>query len=172
MRHRARKPVPTSPLHALVAAVPLEALRQLVLTLLLQSGPAPAVSAPAIAEPAPRIHRGWPRGVPRGPRKPAAGGRSRAQLDKINARRKAARAAARVAKQPNGGGNGSTAGIEPTAAQVWQHAEKLQPKAPWRAIVREFGINEALAQDAHRTQKLPPGVGPEAAARFLEMAAD
>jgi hypothetical protein len=48
---------------------------------------------------------------------------------------------------------------------------KLQPKAPWRAIVREFGIDEAVAQDAHRTHKLPPGITGDAVTRFLELPA-
>jgi hypothetical protein len=61
---------------------------------------------------------------------------------------------------------------ETTPAQtLWQHAEKLQPKAPWRAIVREFGINEAVAQDAHRNYKLPPGITGDAVSRFLELPA-
>jgi hypothetical protein len=54
-----------------------------------------------------------------------------------------------------------------SAKTLWQHAEKLQPKAPWRAVVREFGINEAVALDAHRIHKLPPGIAADAVARFL-----
>jgi hypothetical protein len=37
--------------------------------------------------------------------------------------------------------------------------------------VREFGINEAVAQDAHRTHKLPPGITGDAVTRFLELPA-
>jgi hypothetical protein len=57
------------------------------------------------------------------------------------------------------------------AKTLWQHAEKPQAQAPWRAIVREFGINEAVAQDAHRTHKLPPGITGDAVTRFLELPA-
>jgi hypothetical protein len=53
--------------------------------------------------------------------------------------------------------------------ELWQHAAKLHPKATWRAIVREFGINEAMAQDACRSSVLPPGIGPDAVTRFLEL---
>jgi hypothetical protein len=69
------------------------------------------------------------------------------------------RAAARAARQakPNGSSGRDSPEITP-AQTLWQHAEKLQPKAPWRAIVREFGINEAVALDAHRTHKLPSSV--------------
>jgi hypothetical protein len=145
-------PVPA--LRALLAAIPDDRLREVTLEILVAilAAPPEAIAVPPVLA---RIHRGVPR------KAATATKRSRAQLDKINARRKAARAAAK--------GNGSGNGAAITPAAVWSHAEKFQPKAPWRAIVREFGINEALAQDAHRNHTLPPGFGPEAAARFMEM---
>ena len=77
-------------------------------------------------------------------------------------------AAARAARQAKPNGSNRRNSREITSAQtLWQHAEKLQPKAPWLAIVREFGINEAVAQDAHRTHKLPPGITGDAVSRFL-----
>jgi hypothetical protein len=85
--------------------------------------------------------------------------------------RAAAARAARQAKPNNGGSNGSATAETAAAKTLWQHAEKLQPKAPWRAIVREFGINEAVAQDAHRTHKLPPGITGDAVSRFLDLPA-
>jgi hypothetical protein len=165
----------TAVLQILVAALPDAALRPLLVELVLGGAmaAAPLASATETKTPAPaRIRRGWPRGVPRGPRKQAAVKRTRAQLDQLNAKRKAARAAAKATVAKPNGGNGSSPAAEPTPAQtLWQHAEKLQPKAPWRAIVREFGINEAVAQDAHRTHKLPPGITGDAVTRFLELPA-
>jgi hypothetical protein len=80
-------------------------------------------------------------------------------------------AAAKAKAKGGNGGNGSSSTEAASAKTLWQHAEKLQPKAPWRAIVREFGINEAVAQDAHRTRKLPPGITGDAVSRFLELPA-
>ena len=87
-------------------------------------------------------------------------------------KKRAACAAARTARQakPNGSDGGNGAEITP-AQTLWQHAGKLQPKAPWRAIVREFGINEAVAQDAYRVHNLPPGITGDAVTRFLELPA-
>jgi hypothetical protein len=69
------------------------------------------------------------------------------------------------------GGNGA-AGTE--AEKLWRHAESLAPGKPWRAIVREFGINEAVAVDCWRNKTVPPGIvhgAIGAIARFLELPA-
>jgi hypothetical protein len=58
-----------------------------------------------------------------------------------------------------------------SAKTLWQHAEKLQPKTPWRAVARELGINDAVALDAHRIHKLPPGITGDALTRFLAVPA-
>jgi hypothetical protein len=50
---------------------------------------------------------------------------------------------------------------------LWEHAAKLEPKAPWRAIVRELGVAEAAAQAAQRDGILP--CTPRAAARFMTL---
>ena len=50
---------------------------------------------------------------------------------------------------------------------LWAHAAKLEPKEPWRAIVRELGIAEAAAQAAQRDGILP--CTPRAAARFMTL---
>jgi hypothetical protein len=79
---------------------------------------------------------------------------------------KAKRAAAKAKTGSNGNGN-----AEITAAQaLWQHAEQLAPKTPWRAIAREFGTNEAQAQNCYRNRTLPPGMTASAVERFLELA--
>jgi hypothetical protein len=125
---------------------------------------------------------GWPlgkkRGRPRGPRKStlaaaATDEKLAQQRQRDAALKREKRAAARAAATAKGGngGNGSSSTEAASAKTLWQHAEKLQPKAPWRAIVREFGINEAVAQDAHRTHKLPPGITADAVSRFLELPA-
>ena len=68
-------------------------------------------------------------------------------------------------------GKAASGRAEPTAAAVWERAAALEPKAPWRAL-REFGVHDAVALDAYRIRALPPGFGPDAAARFLAQAAD
>jgi hypothetical protein len=154
-------------------------LREFTLEILLASLTAPprVTKPPAIVAKRPG---GWPRGRPRGhksgPRSPAVVATMKlAQQRRRDAEKKRAkRAAARAAAKANGGnGSSSTeAAATKSATKLWQHAEKLQPKAPWRAIVREFGVNEAVAQDAHRTHKLPPGITGDAVSRFLELPAD
>jgi hypothetical protein len=232
-RNPMRQPAATSPLHTLIAAVPVEALRSLVLELLLDG--AAETSAPSqkrdghhAAAPFDQRsgrsgrRRGWPKGKPRGgpglpPRARAAAaiaahpektnraiadeigvsvqtvmraragfaakapgrpGRSpkkvAAKVDpKLAARRqreaarlRAKRAAAREAKV----GNGAEKAAEVTPAQaLWQHAETLAPKTPWRAVAREFGTNEAQALNCYRAGTLPPGMTPAAIERFLEL---
>jgi hypothetical protein len=68
-------------------------------------------------------------------------------------------------------GNGATAnGVGAVSATaLWKHAAKLEPKAPWRAVVRELGVNEGAAQAAHRNGTLPSNISPVAATRFLAL---
>jgi hypothetical protein len=67
--------------------------------------------------------------------------------------------------------NGNGTGPEPaiTPQTFWQHAEKLEPTAPWRAVVREFDVKQAVAQQAYRSLSLPPHVGPMAVTKFLNL---
>jgi hypothetical protein len=167
---------PTPALRSVIAAIPDDRLREFVLEVLLAGLTAAPASvrakAPATLTPqAGTRPRGWPRGRPRGPRKPAdKAARLVAQRRRDAEKKRAARAAARAARQAKPNGSKGRGSPEITPAQtMWQHAEKLQPKAPWRVIVREFGINEAVAQDAHRTHKLPPGITGDAVSRFLEL---
>jgi hypothetical protein len=174
MRQPATSIDPAPALRSLIAAMPDDRLREFTLGILLDGLTAKALPTPAPEPPAKRS-RGRPRarspGRKQGPRSPAVVANMRlAQQRRRDAEKKrAARAAARAARQakPNGSATAETA----AAKTLWQHAEKLQPKAPWRAIVREFGINEAVAQDAHRTHKLPPGITGDAVSRFLELPA-
>ena len=46
-------------------------------------------------------------------------------------------------------GNGTGSG-QVSAKALWKQAAKLEPKAPWRAVVRELGVPEGAAQNAHR----------------------
>jgi hypothetical protein len=55
------------------------------------------------------------------------------------------------------------------AAKLWRHAAALDPVSPWRPIVREFGINSAVAVDLYRSGSLPP-IAPAAATRFCAIA--
>jgi hypothetical protein len=124
---------------------------------------------PAIATPAPAGKR--PRGRKRGPRKPAdRAARLVAQRRRNAEKKREQRGAARAARQAKP--NGTTSTETASAKALRQHAEKLQRNAPWRAIVREFGINEAVAQDAHRrNHTLPPGITGDAVSRFPELPA-
>jgi hypothetical protein len=164
----------------LIAALPDEHLREFVLEVLLASLTAPpqVTKPPAIvAKRPPGWRLGKKRGRPRGPRKStlaaaAADEKLAQQRQRDAALKREKRAAARTARQAKPNGSNRRNSPEITSAQtLWQHAEKLQPKAPWRAIVREFGINEAVAQDAYRTRKLPPGITGDAVSRFLELPA-
>jgi hypothetical protein len=198
MRQRAAKSAATSPLHTLIAVVPAEALRPLVLALVLNGSGAgtPQAEPPAGA---PRRRPGWPKGKPRGPRKaaiakadvdaaslvdamahnaPAAASPKLAARHRHNASRRAKRAAARQGKggcngngnngKPGNGGSAANAGT-PSAQALWKHAEALQPKTPWRAVAHALGINEALTLDCYRSHSVPPGILGSAIERFLAL---
>jgi hypothetical protein len=188
MRQPAVDPAPA--LRSLIGAIPDDRLRELVLEMLLASLTAKAPiahaegrkrpDAPPIAAAAPAKQRGWPLGKPRGPRKATekatktkvdeAEAKLAQQRQRDAAKKREKRAAARAVRQakPNSS-NGTEAAVTKSAAKLWQHAERLEPKAPWRAIVREFGINEALAQDAYRAHTLPLGLTGNAVTHFLEL---
>jgi len=63
--------------------------------------------------------------------------------------------------------NGRNGRVSPEA--LWQHAAKLEPKAPWRAIVRELGVSEGNAQRAERDGIVPANVSTRATERFLAL---
>jgi hypothetical protein len=98
-----------------------------------------------------------------------------ARRQRYAAKRKAKRRAARVvaagggeAAAANGQGGG---GVEVSAQSLWRHAEKIEPQAPWRAVVRELGVKDIHAQAAYRKLSLPPQVGPMAVEKFLALPA-
>jgi hypothetical protein len=152
-----------STIRALIATVPEQTLRELIAELvaaLLRCVAASPGSPEVAASPSNgRRRRHW----------------SRARRAAENTRRRERRRAAprRRSRKPrvDASGNGS----EPTAngrfavspAALWEHAAKLEPKAPWRAIVRELGVAEAAAQAAQRDGILP--CTPRAAARFMTL---
>jgi hypothetical protein len=82
------------------------------------------------------------------------------------ANRRAARAAAKAA-MPASNGNGQDRPV--TAADLWRHAERIEPQAPWKAVAREFGVKDIHAQHAYRNQSLPPHVGAMAITKFLTL---
>jgi hypothetical protein len=101
---------------------------------------------------------------------------------KRNAVRKAARAAKKAESESSrsqpanaapvgastpAGGNG-TAGASGGKA-FWKRAQLISPGRPWVAAARELGVNTAVAQDAFRSNKLPPNLNPGATARFLTL---
>jgi hypothetical protein len=185
------------PLQILVDAIPDAALRPLLLELLQNGATSAALSAsadghklPEAAEttmpasttlaPAKRGGRGWPRGKPR---KTTAVGESEAERTARLARHAAAqrvrdtekrrhkRAAAQLGLST--GGNGVSSRTEPAetalAAKLWARAAEVQPTAPWKAIVEEFGTNAAVAMNACRSRTMPPNVVAAAVTRFLEV---
>jgi hypothetical protein len=82
------------------------------------------------------------------------------------ANRKARRHAARAAKAAKiSAGNGEDIAVTP--AMLWQHAERIEPTAPWKAVARELGVKDIHAQAAYRNQSLPPHVGAMAITKFL-----
>jgi hypothetical protein len=89
-------------------------------------------------------------------------------------RLRAKRAAAEQAKAGNGSteasGTKSPASATPTQA-FWQHAEMLQPTAPYKAVANEFGLNPAQTKDCYRKAVLPPGLPGAAIERFLQVQA-
>jgi hypothetical protein len=61
--------------------------------------------------------------------------------------------------------NGATV----SAGALWEHARKLEPRQPWRAVARELGVSDGAAQLAHRNLAMPANISPAAAARFLTL---
>jgi hypothetical protein len=107
---------------------------------------------------------------------------NRRSLDALNAKRREQRRLAREAREASGvapkrrGRKPKNNGPAPhgndttiSAEALWEHARKLEPRQPWRAVVRELGVRDGAAQFAHRNQAMPPNVSPAAAARFLTL---
>jgi hypothetical protein len=183
MRH---PPAAPSALQVLINALSLDALRTALIAVLNGAAdharqvagddeldtshvphPGAAAAPPGPAQDATKKRGGWPRGVPRSTRTPAeAAATLAARRAKYAATARAKRAAARHAKvgktgKPNGG-NGASA--EPTLAErLWQHAEKLEPARPYRAVTQKLGVHSAQAVDHFRRRTVPPGPQPTAA---------
>ena len=180
-------------LRTLVAALPDEALRPLILALLAGT---PIVPATPIAESARRRDRapvrrvrttkprrgGWPKGKPRKTIAAVAADVEAKRLRRneqarLWARRKRAQVKEAATKTEHGNGQAGTrsgngsAKPEITAARFWEHAKTLHGKRPWVAVARELGTNEAQALDAYRAGSLPPGMTANAIERFLELPA-
>jgi hypothetical protein len=164
----------------LIAALPDACLRDLCLQLALSLATPPPATATSPVEPSVRRRRGRPRGTATNDRRRGTGAPAKAADSKLaerraryaaarKAKRRAAKAAAKAPLPTTGNGNGENAPI--TAQAFWQRCEQIEPKAPWHIPVREFGIREAVAQQAFRARTLPPRIGPMALNRFLEMQA-
>lgn len=174
-------PAAADTIRALIAAVPDNRLREIFLELALT-----ALAVPAAEEPKParngRRRRARGKGWRRGKGKHRIDRRRRAYLDTLNAKRREQRRLAREAPGPAGDapkrrgrkpkGNGAEAhgnGSTVSAAALWEHARKLEPRQPWRAVARELGISDGAAQLAHRNLAMPADISPVAAARFLTL---
>jgi hypothetical protein len=82
----------------------------------------------------------------------------------------AARLAISAARPAAAKPNVDSAAEAALAAKLWQHAAELNPTAPWKPIVAEFGLNAALALNHCRSGTMPP-LAPAAASRFIEASA-
>ncbi len=191
--------LPTSPatLRAVVDALSDTRLAALVVALA-RTGDAAVTPGEAPAEPATRRRYARHTDKPRRSRPPAAraGRRGRPRQDHPDAaavseakriarraravvyqraKRAAAKAAMAAAEHGNGNGatNGQSVALRPatTPAELWADAARISPKTPWRAVAREFGVNEARTLDAYRNRSLPPGITSIAIERFLELPA-
>jgi hypothetical protein len=165
---------------ALIAAIPDDRLRELFLELALAALAVPAVVEKQVPRNDRRRSRG--KGWRHGKGKHKIDRRRRAYLDAFNAKRREQRRLAREAREAAGdapkrrgrkpksngaatNGNGATI----SAAALWEHARKLEPRQPWRAVSRELGVSEGAAQAALRNLAVPEDVSPAAAARFLTL---
>ena len=152
-----------STIRALIATIDEQRLRALIVELIITALRCMAASpaSPEVAAPPSngRRRRHWSRA------RRAAENTKRREKRRATPRRRSRR------PKVDASGNGS----EPTAngrfavspAALWEHAAKLEPKAPWRAIVRELGVTESAAQAAQRDGILP--CTPRAAARFMTL---
>jgi hypothetical protein len=173
----------TTIVRTLIAALPDACLRDFCIQLALSLATSPPATATSSVEPSARRKGGWPRGRPR---RSATNGRRRgtgapakaAELAERRARyaaarkakRRAAKAQAAAKAPPPTAGNGSSGAKGPVTAQAfWQRCEQIEPAAPWHIPVREFGVRDAVAQQAFRARTIPPRIGPMALSRFLEL---
>jgi hypothetical protein len=171
----------------LIAAIPDNRLRELFLELALAALAVPAVEEPRPAARNGRRRRSRGKGWRHGKGKHRVNRHSRASLDALNAKRRERRRSATLAhvaagdapkrrgRKPKGnsaearpragGDNGATV----SAAALWEHARKVEPRQPWRAVARELGVSDGVAQLAHRNLAMPANISPAAAARFLTL---
>jgi hypothetical protein len=138
----------------LIAALPDACLRDLCVRLALNHLTlTPPATSPV--EPEVRRKRGRPRGRPRrtatngrrrGTEAPAKAADSKlvARRQRYAAKRAAARREAKAAAKA--GSNGEDVPVTP--AMLWQHAERVEPQAPWKAVARELGVKDVHAQAA------------------------
>jgi hypothetical protein len=168
---------------ALIAAIPDDRLRELFLELALAALAVPAVVEKQVPRNG-RRRRGSGKGWRHGKGKHKIDRRRRAYLDALNAKRREKREAATLAREAAGAvrkkpgpkpkpkSNGAQVhgnGVTVAAAALWEHARKLEPRQPWRAVARELGVSDGAAQLAHRNLAMPANISPAAAARFLTL---
>jgi hypothetical protein len=176
------QPAAADTIRTLIAAVPDDRLREIFLELALAALAVPAVAEPKGAPRNGRRRRGRGKGWRHGKGKHKIDHPRRAYLDTLNAKRREKRQLAREAREAAGQaprrrgrkpkGNGAEAqgnGATISAAALWEHARKLEPRQPWRAVARELGVSDGAAQLAHRNLAMPANISPAAAARFLTL---
>ena len=129
------------PLRRLIDAVPRATLAEIIFEML--------AAEPAKRRPGRPRKPSRPRGRPRKP--PAGNGADPGE--------------APAAPRPSTRAERRAKAAEPAAKALWEKAAALSD-APWKLVAKRLGINPAVAVDAYRNHRLPPGVSAEAAAAF------
>ena len=163
---------PTHALRTLIAALPEDRLRALLLEILLGKLPSGAATADPPEPSAPTRRRaGWPRGKPRGPRKAKrrTAARRRSAKPRGGVGQDSDPVADPAAEQANGSADDATTII--TAATFWTHGKSSTEPARGSPS-REFDVKEPIAHNCNRNVRLPPHVGPMAIERFLSLETD
>jgi hypothetical protein len=162
----------------MVAAIPEMRLRELFVRLILDS--LPPTPPPPPTQDAVRPRRGRPpkaataangrrrRTIRRGSAKKVIDPKLQERRRRYEVKRRARRAAKTTAAAADAGSNGKSQDPPPVTSQIlWEHATRLEPTAPWRAVARELGTNIDVARHAFHTTSIPYGIGPMMMERFL-----
>jgi hypothetical protein len=165
----------------MVAAIPEMRLRELFVRLILDSLP-PTPPPPPPAQDAAKSRRGRPpkatvaangrrrRTMRRGSAKKIIYPKLQERRRRYEIKRRARHAAKATAATVDAGSNGTGKSQDPppvTSQALWDHATRLEPCAPWRAVARELGTHIDVARRAFHTTSLPYGVRPMMVERFL-----
>jgi hypothetical protein len=155
-------PAAADTIRTLIAAVPDDRLRELFLEFALA-----ALAVPAVEEPKPAPRNGRLRGTTISTRSTPNAARSDGRPRSHTSPPATPPSAAVANRRKNNGAGAHGNGATVSAEALWEHARKLEPRQPWRAVSRELGISEGATQLALRNLTVSEDVSP--AARFLTL---